>query len=172
MNKKQGGLNQQQDQAQDQQQDQQQSKYTEGSEDIEEAVLDREQRHEMQGRLSALGYDTQGTDGAFGPRTRDAIASWQQDNGAPVSGYLSEDQIDAIRVASAASYATWLATAAPVIIRRVRPRTEWVVVRPRVVVRRPAAVVVFKPFRNRARFNNRVKVKIRFNGGCRKRRRC
>ncbi|MDB5553264.1 MAG: hypothetical protein JWL86_3248 [Rhizobium sp.] len=177
MNKKQGGLNQQQDQAQDNQQqdqqDQQQSKYTDGSEDIEAAVLDREQRHEMQGRLSALGYDTQGTDGAFGPRTRDAIASWQQDNGAPVSGYLSEDQIDAIRVASAASYATWLATSAPVIIRRVRPRTEWVrVVRVRPFVRRPAAVVVFKPFRNRARFNNRVKVKIRFNGGCRKRRRC
>lgn len=176
MAKKQGGLNQQQDQqdqAQDDQQDQQQSKFTEGSEDIEVAVLDREQRHEMQGRLSALGYDTQGTDGAFGPRTRDAIASWQQDNGAPVTGYLSEDQIDAIRVASAASYATWLATAAPVIIRRVRPRTEWVrVVRVRPFVRRPAAVVVVKPFRNRARFNNRVKVKIRFNGGCRKRRRC
>ena len=172
MTKKQGGLTQEQDQ-QDQQQDQQQAKYTDGSEEIEEAVLDREQRHELQGRLSALGYDTQGTDGAFGPRTRDAIASWQQDNGAPVSGYLSEDQIDAIRVASAASYATWLATAAPVIIRRVRPRTEWVrVVRVRPFVRRPAAVVVVKPFRNRARFNNRVKFKVRFNGGCRKKRRC
>ncbi|WP_258162548.1 peptidoglycan-binding protein [Rhizobium sp. TH2] len=172
MAKKQGGLTQQPDQAQNQDQQQQQAQYTEGSEDIEASVLDREQRHEMQGRLSALGYDTQGTDGSFGPRTRDAIASWQQDNGAPVTGYLSEDQIDGIRVASAASYATWLATAAPVVIRRVRPRTEWVVVRPRVVVRRPAAVVVVKPFRNRARYNNRVKVKIRFNGGCRKRRRC
>jgi colicin import membrane protein len=168
--RKQGGLNQQQDQAQDQQQDQQQARYTEGSEDVEDAVLDREQRHEMQGRLSALGYDTLGTDGAFGPRTRDAIASWQQDNGAPVTGYLSEDQIDAIRVASAASYATWLATAAPVVIRRVRPRAEWVVVRPRVVVRRPAAVVVVKPF-GRRYYRNRVKVKVRF-GGCRKRRRC
>lgn len=165
--KKQGGLNQQQNQ----QEDQQQAQYTEGSEDIEDAVLDREQRHEIQGRLSALGYDTLGTDGAFGPRTRDAIASWQQDNGAPVTGYLSEDQIAAITVASAASYATWLATRAPVVIRRVRPRTEWVVVRPRVVVRRPAAVVVVKPY-GRRHYKNRVKVKVRFNGGCRKRRRC
>jgi len=172
MAKKQGGLTRQDDQAQDQQQDQQ-ARYTDGSEDIEDAVLDREQRHEIQGRLSALGYDTLGTDGAFGPRTRDAIASWQQDNGAPVSGYLSEDQIDAIRVASAASYATWLATAAPVVVRRVRPRTEWVrVVRVRPFVRRPAAVVVVKPFRNRARFHNRAKFKVRFNGGCRKKRRC
>lgn len=175
--KKQGGLNQQQDeqaslQGDDQQQnDRQQAQYSEGSEDTEVAILDREYRHEIQGRLSSLGYDTLGTDGAFGPRTRDAIASWQQDNGAPVTGYLSEDQVNAIVLASSASYATWLATRAPVVVRRVRPRVEWVRVRPRVVVRRPAAVVVVKPY-GRRYYKNRVKVKVRFNGGCRKRRRC
>lgn len=156
-------------------QDEQQAQFTEGSQDTEDATLDRETRHEIQGRLSSLGYDTQGTDGVFGNRSRDAIASWQQDNGAPVTGYLSEDQTTAIFTASAATYATWLASRIPVRVQRVRPRTEWVLVRPRtkivVVNRRPATVVVVKPFRNKFRFNNRVKVKFRF-GNCRKKRRC
>jgi hypothetical protein len=155
-------------------QDEQQAQFTEGSEDVEDATLDKQARAEIQGRLSSLGYDTQGADGVFGNRSRDAIASWQQDNGAPVTGYLSEDQTEAIFAASAATYATWLASRVPVRVHRVRPRTEWVLVRPRskvlVVKRRPNAVVVVKPFRNK--FKNRVKVKVRFNGGCRKRRRC
>ena len=157
-------------------QGQDQQQFTEGTADIEDATLDRDTRHEIQGRLSSLGYDTQGTDGVFGERSRDAIASWQQDSGAPVTGYLSEDQTEAIFVASAATYATWLASRVPVRVQRVRPRTEWVLVRPRtnvvVVRRRPAAVVVVKPFRNKFRFNNRVKVKLRFGGNCRKKRRC
>lgn len=157
-------------------QDDQQAQFTEGTPESEDASLDRETRHELQGRLSSLGYDTQGTDGVFGNRSRDAIASWQQDNGAPVTGYLSDDQVNAIFAASAASYATWLASRVPVRVQRVRPRTEWVLVRPRtnvvVVKRRANAVVVVKPFRNKFRFNNRVKVKLKFGGGCRKKRRC
>lgn len=154
-------------------QNKQQAEFTEGSQDIEDATLDKQTRHELQGRLSSLGYDTLGTDGVFGDRSRDAIASWQQDNGAPVTGYLSEDQVEAIFTASAATYATWMASRTPVRIHRVRPRTEWVVVRPRArfVVRRPAAVVVVKPFRNRFKFKNRVQFKIKL-GGCRKKRRC
>lgn len=151
----------------------QQAEYAEGSPETEDAILDRDTRHELQGRLSSLGYDTLGTDGVFGERSRDAIASWQQDSGAPVTGYLSEDQVQAIFVASAATYATWLASRVPVRIHRVRPRTEWVLVRPRakvLVVKRRPAVVVVKPFKNR--FKNRVKFKVRFNGGCRKKRRC
>ncbi|MBX9458929.1 MAG: peptidoglycan-binding protein [Rhizobium sp.] len=152
---------------------QDQAQFTEGSPDTEDASLDRETRLEIQGRLSSLGYDTLGTDGVFGNRSRDAIASWQQDSGAPVTGYLSDDQVEAIFVASAATYATWLASRVPVRVHRVRPRAEWVVVRPRanirVINRRPAVVVV-KPFKNR--FKARTKVKIRFNGGCRKKRRC
>jgi colicin import membrane protein len=176
--------NQDADQGQDDQQnntvagrkkgDQDQAQFTEGNADIEDATLDRDTRLEIQGRLSSLGYDTLGADGVFGERSRDAIASWQQDNGAPVTGYLSEDQTEAIFVASAATYATWLASRVPVRVRRVRPRTEWVLVRPRtkivVMKRRPNAVVVVKPFRNK--FKNRVKVKIRFGGNCRKKRRC
>jgi hypothetical protein len=166
-----GGLKTKQNQNAD---DQQQTEFTEGSEDTEDAILDRDTRHELQGRLSSLGYDTLGTDGVFGDRSRDAIASWQQDNGAPVTGYLSEDQVTAIFTASAATYATWLASRVPARVHRVRPRTEWVLVRPRnkivVMKRRPNAVVVVKPFRNK--FKNRVKVKVKFNGGCRKKRRC
>lgn len=165
-----GGLKTQQDQNA---QDQQQAQFTEGSEDAEDATLDTETRAEIQGRLSSLGYDTLGTDGVFGNRSRDAIASWQQDNGAPVTGYLSEDQVEAIFTASAATYATWLASRVPVRVHRVRPRTEWIVVRPRtkvLVVKRRPAVVVVKPFKGR--FKNRVKFKARFKGGCRKKRKC
>jgi peptidoglycan hydrolase-like protein with peptidoglycan-binding domain len=155
--------------------DQEQAQYSEGNEDTEDATLDPETKLELQGRLSSLGYDTLGTDGVFGPRSRDAIASWQQDNGAPVTGYLSDDQTQAIFAASAATYATWLASRVPVRVHRVRPRAEWVVVRPRtnvVVVNRRPGVVVYKPFRNKARFNNRVKFKVKFGGNCRKKRRC
>ena len=154
--------------------DQQQAQFTEGSEDAEDAMLDRETRHEVQGRLSSLGYDTLGTDGIFGERSRDAIASWQQDNGAPVTGYLSEDQVQAIFTASAATYATWLASRVPARVHRVRPRAEWVVVRPRTkfVVKRPGAVVVVKPFRHGFKAKNRMKVKFNFGGRCRKKRRC
>ena len=177
---KMGGLKSRQKQnaqnqnAEDQdQQDQQQTEFTEGSPDVEDSMLDRETRAEIQGRLSSLGYDTRGADGVFGDRSRDAIASWQQDNGAPVTGYLSEDQMQAIFAASAATYATWLASRVPVRVHRVRPRTEWVVVRPRtkVMVNRRPAVVMVKPFKNRFKFNNRVKIKLKF-GGCRKKRRC
>jgi hypothetical protein len=101
--------------------------FTEGTPEIEDQILDRETRHELQGRLTALGYDTAGTDGAFGPRSRNAIAGWQQDNGAPVSGYLSGDQVDAIRKTSEVAYADWLA-AQPVAVETVRPRREKVVV--------------------------------------------
>lgn len=149
-------------------QNQQKAEFSEGTPESEDAMLDRETRHELQGRLTSIGYDTLGTDGVFGERTRDAIASWQQDNGAPVTGYLAEDQVDAIYTASAATYATWLASRVPARVHRVRPRAEWVVVRPRanIYVKRRPAVVVVKPYRYKAR----VKVKVRY--GCKKRRYC
>lgn len=156
-------------------QNQQQAEFTEGSEDSEDATLDKETRRELQGRLSSLGYDTLGADGVFGDRSRDAIASWNRTTGRRCNRYLSEDQVEAIFVASAATYATWLASRVPVRVHRVRPRTEWVVVRPRskfvVVKRRPAAVVVVKPFGKRIKFKNCVNFKIKL-GGCRKKRRC
>jgi len=105
--------------------------YSEGTPDTEDALLNRERRHEMQGRLTSIGYDTFGSDGSFGPNTRNAIGAWQQNNGAPVSGYLSGDQIAQIRIQSQVAYAQWLA-AHPVVVERpvvvVRPRREKVIV--------------------------------------------
>lgn len=164
--------------------------FTEGSPQTEDEFLNREARHEMQGRLTSLGYDTFGSDGSFGANTRTAISNWQTENGAPVTGYLSGDQIAQIRKLSRVSYAEWL-NSQPVMVEQqvVRPRREKVVV---IEERNPAvdaAIAVgvlgavvgahrigrFKANRMRP---NRVNVIGRFNFGkknrfnCRKKRRC
>ncbi len=43
-------------------------------------------RQALQRKLTALGFDTQGTDGVIGPNTRAAISRWQEVNGFPVTG--------------------------------------------------------------------------------------
>ncbi|WOI55419.1 peptidoglycan-binding protein [Palleronia sp. LCG004] len=50
--------------------------------------LDRAARRGIQRDLVALGYDTRGIDGIFGPGTRGAIERWQGDNDRPRTGYL------------------------------------------------------------------------------------
>lgn len=111
--------------------------YTEGTPETEDQYLNREGRHEIQGRLTSLGYDTNGSDGAFGDNTRTAISNWQQDNGAPATGYLSGDQIAQIRKLSQVSYAQWL-NAQPLV----RPRREKIIVEERIVRPRREKVVV------------------------------
>ncbi|HEX2886235.1 serine/threonine-protein kinase, partial [Vineibacter terrae] len=44
--------------------------------------LSDQDRKRVQVALSSLGYGTQGTDGTFGPRTRQMIAAWQKGQGA------------------------------------------------------------------------------------------
>ena len=39
-----------------------------------------------------LGFDTHGSDGVFGPRSREMIASWQRARGQPDTGFLSAPQ--------------------------------------------------------------------------------
>jgi hypothetical protein len=167
-------------------QQKQQIQYTLGTPDTEDQFLNREGRHEIQGRLTSLGYDTFGSDGAFGPNTRTAIGNWQQDNGAPVSGYLSGDQIAQIRIQSQVSYAQWL-NSQQVVVQRpvvVRPRREKIIVEERhpgvdaaIAAGVLGAVVLgAHRFKNR-RGPGRVKVigKFKMNnffGGCRKKRRC
>jgi hypothetical protein len=60
----------------------------------EEAALQLgpEGRQRIQRALTALGFDTHGFDGAFGPRSRDMIGGWQRRNGQPPTGYLTADQ--------------------------------------------------------------------------------
>lgn len=69
--------------------------------EAEEALkLSREDRRDIQRDLSLLGYDTRGIDGIFGRGTRSAIRSWQKANGYEPTGYLSADQLAALRSAA------------------------------------------------------------------------
>ncbi len=57
------------------------------------AVPDRQR---LQVALTSLGFDTRGTDGAFGPRTREAISSWQKARSQPATGFLTGTQQQAL----------------------------------------------------------------------------
>jgi peptidoglycan hydrolase-like protein with peptidoglycan-binding domain len=47
--------------------------------------------------MTLLGYSIRGVDGSFGANTRRALALWQRDEGVRVSGYLTADQLRALR---------------------------------------------------------------------------
>lgn len=66
---------------------------------VEEGLLSLTyaERVDVQRRLTMLGYSTKGVDGSFGLNTRRALASWQRDEGARVTGYLTADQFRALR---------------------------------------------------------------------------
>jgi hypothetical protein len=71
--------------------------------------LDRNQRRDVQRRLTSLGFDTKAS-GKFDEATRTVITRWQAARGYPKSGYLNalqhkalQSEILATRVASAAS---------------------------------------------------------------------
>ena len=55
------------------------------------------ERRAVQRQLTLLGYNTGGTDGVLGWNTRRALAAWQRDEGLRASGYLTADQIRALR---------------------------------------------------------------------------
>ena len=70
--------------------------------EIEAALgLGREQRREVQERLSLLGHDPRGIDGMFGPGTRTAIRLWQRANDLPETGYLTGEQTALLQSQSA-----------------------------------------------------------------------
>lgn len=58
--------------------------------------LSHSQRVEVQKRLNALGYSTNGTDGSFGPGTRRAISLWQRDRNYNQTGSLTAAQANEI----------------------------------------------------------------------------
>ncbi|MFM7334000.1 MAG: peptidoglycan-binding domain-containing protein [Tabrizicola sp.] len=62
---------------------------------LEEQLLQLsvEERADLQARLIRLGYDTGRSDGTFGNATRRAIWAWQADQGEPVTGFLTADQV-------------------------------------------------------------------------------
>jgi peptidoglycan hydrolase-like protein with peptidoglycan-binding domain len=57
-------------------------------------------RRRIQLALAAQGFDTRGSDGAFGPRSREMIAAWQQAQKHPATGYLTAAESQALRDAS------------------------------------------------------------------------
>lgn len=54
-------------------------------------------RRQIQRDLTALGYNTNGTDGSFGRGTRAAITAWQRANRLAQTTYLNADQISLLR---------------------------------------------------------------------------
>ena len=54
-------------------------------------------RQELQRRLTARGYDTQGADGVIGQKTRDAISAWERAQGLPVTGEPSLQILQRLR---------------------------------------------------------------------------
>lgn len=75
--------------------------------------LTRAEKREIQGRLNAVGHNVGGADGAFGPKTRRGITSWQTQNGIIPTGYLNAVQHQLLVANSEAQYQTWL-TSRPV----------------------------------------------------------
>jgi serine/threonine protein kinase len=65
-------------------------------------TLSTEDRRRIQLALTAQGFDTRGTDGTLGPRSREMIAAWQQAQKHPSTGYLTAAESQALRAASPA----------------------------------------------------------------------
>lgn len=69
--------------------------------------LTRNGRSKIQLALNLLGYKTGGTDGRFGPKTRNAISAWQADRGEDATGYLTAQQHAALLDAAAPEIAKY-----------------------------------------------------------------
>jgi peptidoglycan hydrolase-like protein with peptidoglycan-binding domain len=54
-------------------------------------------RQELQRRLTAAGFDTQGADGVIGPNTRTAISAYEQSAGLAVTGEPSMELLAGLR---------------------------------------------------------------------------
>ncbi|MDB5487544.1 MAG: hypothetical protein JWQ58_1259 [Reyranella sp.] len=50
------------------------------------------ERQKVQLALTAAGFDTRGSDGTFGPRSREMIAAWQKAHNQPATGFLTVSQ--------------------------------------------------------------------------------
>ncbi|MEM8796506.1 MAG: lytic murein transglycosylase [Pseudomonadota bacterium] len=66
-------------------------------------VLNREQREELQQRLTAQGFDTGGVDGLVGPKTRAAIRAFQRSIGLVPDGFATLQTLERLRPDNARS---------------------------------------------------------------------
>jgi serine/threonine protein kinase len=60
-------------------------------------------RQRIQVALTSLGFDTHGTDGVFGPRSREMIQGWQRARNQPATGFLTAAQQEALLKETAAA---------------------------------------------------------------------
>ena len=65
--------------------------------------LDQPGRERVQLALTSLGFDTRGTDGIFGPRSREMISAWQKARNQPATGFLTGAQQQALLKEAAAA---------------------------------------------------------------------
>lgn len=65
----------------------------------DDRTLSRTEKRELQGRLTALGFDTKGVDGLIGPNSRAAVRRFQQAEGLIPDGYVSAVLLDQVRKA-------------------------------------------------------------------------
>ena len=65
--------------------------------------LSEQDRKKVQMFLRALGFNTNGTDGAFGPRTRAMITAWQKTQGLPETSYLTKAQFATLQQQASAA---------------------------------------------------------------------
>lgn len=66
-------------------------------------VLSLAERMELQQRLTLAGHSTAGVDGRVGPRTLNAIKSYQRAQGLVADGFASTEMLDRLRAAQAAN---------------------------------------------------------------------
>jgi membrane-bound lytic murein transglycosylase B len=60
-------------------------------------MLTRTERRELQERLTALGFDTEGVDGLLGPRTVAAVRAWQAAHGEVPDGHPTPALLEQLR---------------------------------------------------------------------------
>jgi peptidoglycan hydrolase-like protein with peptidoglycan-binding domain len=65
--------------------------------------LTQTDRQRLQVALTAQGFDTRGTDGAFGPRTREMVAAWQKARNQSATGFLNAAQRQQLQREAAAA---------------------------------------------------------------------
>lgn len=63
---------------------------------VDEPALDLASAIALQQGLTDLGFSTGGTDGVFGPKTRDAIRLYQQSRGLPPDGFATEALVERV----------------------------------------------------------------------------
>jgi peptidoglycan hydrolase-like protein with peptidoglycan-binding domain len=69
--------------------------------------LEQPERQRLQVALTSLGFDTRGSDGMFGPRSREMISAWQKKVAAPASGFLTAAQRDQLLRSATPAVTRW-----------------------------------------------------------------